>query len=59
MDGFTVDKRTTNYIIAIHGVVGTDGASLDWSISRDLSKQTAFDLHGNRASVAPQTPPRS
>ena len=48
MDRFTVDKRTTNYIIAIHGEVGADGASLDRAIFRDLSKRTTFDLHGNR-----------
>ena len=48
MDRFTVDKRTTNYIIAITGEIGTDGAALDRPMSRDLSKQTIFDLHGNR-----------
>src|SRR5262245_66164872 len=48
MDRFMVDKRTTNYIIAINGVVTTDGASSDRPISRDLLKKTTFDLHGNR-----------
>src|SRR4030095_12808037 len=48
MDRFMFDKRTTNYIIAIRGKVGTDGASLNRPISRDLSEQTTFDLHGNR-----------
>ena len=44
MDRFTIDKRTTDHII---GEVGTDGTSLDRPISCDLSKQAAFDLHGN------------
>src|SRR5215467_3872907 len=53
MDRFMVDKRTTNYIIAINGVVTTDGASSDRPISRDLSKKTTFDLHGNRCVSRP------
>ena len=48
MDRFTFDKRTTNYIIAITGEVGTDGAALDRAKSRDLAKQVTFNLHGNR-----------
>src|SRR5262249_30574194 len=48
MERFMVDKRTTNYIISINGVVTTDGASSDRPISRDLLKKTTFDLHGNR-----------
>ena len=47
VDRLLVDNSSTMYTVAICGKVGTDGVSRYWSISRYLSTETTFDLHGD------------